>query len=105
MTSPISTCPPVALAVDTRLQELGQLDPEALRFRLTLETNSEPRTRADAIKTILEDAAYLIPTHGWELVWDPRGIRLTHEGHTLVLGVPANAAAFVDSRESFPTQR
>lgn len=95
---------PVALAVDARLQELGQLDAADLRFRLILETNTEPRSRADAIRTVLADASYLVPTHGWDLGWDDRGLRLTHDGHTLVLGIPTNVRTFVESFSDAPAK-
>lgn len=93
---------PVALAVDGRLQELGRLDDAELRFRLALETNNEPRDRAAAVAAVLADVAYLTPTHGWELEWDSRGLRLTHDGHTLVLGVPDNLRAYVESFAAAP---
>ena len=32
---------------------------------------------------------HLTDTHHWEFSWDPRGLRMTHEAHTLVLGIPA----------------
>jgi hypothetical protein len=93
---------PVALAVDERLAELGTLSDQELTFRLALETNSEPRSRAAAESAVLADAAYLVDTHGWDIEWDPRGVRLTHDGHTLVLGVPANVRAYVESFAPVP---
>lgn len=33
--------------------------------------------------------AHLVDCHDWELSWDPRGLRLKHDAHTFVLGIPA----------------
>jgi hypothetical protein len=30
----------------------------------------------------------MIDQHAWEFSWDERGLRLTHDAHTLVLGIP-----------------
>jgi hypothetical protein len=88
---------PVALAIDDRLQELAALDPAELDRRIVWETNMQPRTVEGAHHAILEDLTYLIPTRGWELSWDERGVRLQHRDHTLVLGVPDNLAAWAAS--------
>ena len=58
---------PVVLAVDARIEQLGQLDKDGL----------------------LRTVTHLVDCHGWESSWDPRGLRLTHDAHTFVLGIPA----------------
>jgi hypothetical protein len=88
---------PVALAVDTRLQDLAGLDHAELDRRIVWETNMMPRSREGAARAIVEDLTSLVPTRGWELSWDERGIRLQHRDHTLVLGIPDNLARWVDS--------
>lgn len=88
---------PAALAVDKRLQELSGLSHDDLDERIACETNSAPRTRESAERAILADLAYLTPTHGCDLAWDARGIRLQHRDHTLVLGVPDNLTRWVAS--------
>jgi len=80
---------PVVLAVDARLQELGQLDEDGLAFEVGLESDSPGFTRRMREDALIRTIRYLIETHDWEFRWDPRGLRLTHEGHTFVLGVPA----------------
>jgi hypothetical protein len=32
---------------------------------------------------------------GWQPTWDPRGVRLTHGNHTLVLGVSHRLTEYV----------
>jgi hypothetical protein len=80
---------PVVLAVDARIEELGQLDKGGLAYEVALESDSPdftPRMRQEAlIRTI----THLTDSHGWEFRWDPRGLRLTHGAHAFVLGIPA----------------
>lgn len=87
---------PVALAVDARLAELGRLAPAELSRRIVLETNTQPRTCEEAGRALADAAGYLIETHNWELAIDPRGLRLTHEGHSFVLGLSASLRNYVE---------
>jgi hypothetical protein len=88
---------PVALAIDDRLQELAGLSHAELAKRIVWETNMTPSSPEGARRAILEDLVYLIPTRGWELSWDDRGIRLQHRDHSLVLGIPENLAQWVSA--------
>ena len=47
-------------------------------------------------EALIRTVAHLIDGHDWEFSWDPRGLRLTHDGHTLVLGIPAVFLEFLD---------
>jgi hypothetical protein len=38
---------------------------------------------------LIRTVTHLIDRHDWEFSWDPRGLRLTHDMHTFVLGIPA----------------
>jgi hypothetical protein len=38
---------------------------------------------------LIRTITHLIDSHDWEFSWDPRGLRLTHDTHTFVLGIPA----------------
>lgn len=86
---------PVALAIDERLEELAKLDAGELQRRIAWETNSEPRNSDEAAQALVASITYLLDTHGWEVSWDTRGIRLHHENHHVVLGVPENLADYV----------
>lgn len=79
---------PVVLAVDARIDELGQLDPEALAFRIALESDLADTTSQLREAGLLRAVAYLIELHDWKISVDPRGIMLTHKQHTVVLGMP-----------------
>jgi hypothetical protein len=80
---------PVVLAVDARIEELGHLDKDQLAHKVEFHSDSNDYVRRVSEEALIETVTYLIDTHGWEFSWDPRGLRLTHDGHTLVLGIPA----------------
>ena len=40
-------------------------------------------------EALIRAITHLVEPHHWELSWDPRGLRMTHDAHTFVLGVPA----------------
>jgi hypothetical protein len=87
---------PVALQVDHRLEELGRLSRDELHQRVALEANNETWERDRRARDVVVSATYLLDLHGWTATWDDRGIRLSHDKHRLVLGVPVNVAAYVD---------
>ena len=80
---------PVVLAVDARIEELGQLDMDRLTYEVALESDSPDYTRKLREEALIRTITHLIDTHDWQFSWDPRGLRLTHETHTFVLGIPA----------------
>jgi hypothetical protein len=85
---------PVALALEERLVQLGQLSLEDLGRLVALESPGPDRTRTDREKALLRTITYLIELHGWSAEWDPRGLRMSHGGRSLVLGVPALLADY-----------
>jgi len=91
---------PVALAVDARITELGRLDKEQLAYEVALESDSPDFTREMREEALIRTVTHLIDTHDWEFSWDPRGLRLTHDAHTFVLGLPA---VFVEYLQGSPT--
>lgn len=80
---------PVALAVDARIEEFGRLDKERLAYEVALESDTPDFTRRMREDGLIRAVTHLIDTHDWDVGWDPRGLRLTHEAHTFVLGIPA----------------
>jgi len=80
---------PVVLALETRIEELAQLDVDALSTEVAVVSNTAGWTRELREAGLLQAVRYLIDCHGWTLSWDPRGLRLTHGRHEVVLGVPA----------------
>ena len=80
---------PVLLAVDARIEELGKLDKDGLAYEVALESDSPDFTRQMREEALIRTITHLTETHHWEFSWDPRGLRLTHDAHTFVLGIPA----------------
>ena len=87
---------PVVLTVDARIEELGRLDKDGLTYEVALESDSPDFTRAMREEALLRTVTHLIDTHDWEFSWDPRGLRLTHDAHTFVLGIPAVFRAYLE---------
>ena len=80
---------PVVLAVDARIDKLGQLGKDGLAYEVALDSDSPDFTRRIREDGLIRTVTHLIDCHGWEFSWDPRGLRLTHHAHTFVLGIPA----------------
>jgi len=78
----------VVLAVDARIEELGRLDRDRLAYKVALESDSPDFTRSMREDGLIRTVTHLIDSHDWEFSWDPRGLRLTHDAHTFVLGIP-----------------
>jgi hypothetical protein len=81
---------PVLLHLDERLSELGCFDLAELAERIALTTNLpdwDEKWRRDAL---LEALGRDLDLGGWALSWDPRGLRVSHGLHHVVLGVPAS---------------
>ena len=90
---------PVVLAVDARIEELGYLSKDQLNYEVALESDSPDFTRRMREEALIRTLTHLIDRHGWEFSWDPRGLRLSHDAHALVLGIPA---VFVEYLEGSP---
>jgi hypothetical protein len=87
---------PVVLAVDARIEELGRLSKDQLDYEVALETGSPDFTRQMREEALIRTIAHPIEPHGWKLSWDPRGLRLHHDTHSLVLGIPAVFAEYLE---------
>ena len=87
---------PTALALEHRVEEMGELDLDQLTERVAIESNCPDWTREMRDAGLLSTVAYLIDLNGWELSWDPRGLRMKHGLHSLVLGVPPSFTAYRD---------
>ena len=86
---------PVALAIDARLEQLGQLTPAELEFEVALEGDRPQRTRELREDGLLATITHTVDPHGWSCSWDPRGLRLTHGQHAFVLGLPPSLSAYL----------
>ena len=86
---------PVALAVDARIEDLGRLDNDQLEHKIAFLSDSQDYTPQLREQALIATITSLINCHDWEFSWDSRGLRLTHEGHTFVLGVPAGFREYI----------
>jgi hypothetical protein len=87
---------PVVLAVDARIEELGHLDKDGLAYEVALETDSPDFTRRIREEALIRTITHLIDVHNWKFSWDPRGLRVTHDAHTFVLGIPAVFSEYLE---------
>lgn len=87
---------PVALAVDARIEELGRLNKEQLAYEVALESDTPDFTRGMREDALIRAITHLVDAHHWTFSMDPRGLRLTHDTHTFVLGIPAIFAEYLD---------
>jgi hypothetical protein len=90
---------PVALAVDARIEELGRLDKDQLAYEVALESDTPDFTREMREDALVRSLTHLVDTHGWTFSVDPRGLRLTHDAHTFVLGIPAVFTQYLEGSE------
>jgi hypothetical protein len=88
---------PVALAVDARIEELGHLAKDQLAYQVALESDEPDFTRQLREEALIRTITHLLDTHDWQFSWDPRGLRLTHEAHTFVLGIPAVFLGYLEN--------
>jgi hypothetical protein len=86
---------PVVLSIDARLDHLGTLEPRALAQQVAVESNLPDWSREDRERALLESIQHFVDCRGWAVTWDPRGLRLSHGEHSLVLGVPANLGQYL----------
>jgi hypothetical protein len=86
---------PVLLAVDARIEELGQLDRARLAYEVALESDLPDISRQMREEALIRAITHLTDTHHWAFSWDPRGLRMTHDAHTFVLGLPAVLLGFL----------
>jgi hypothetical protein len=86
---------PVLLAVDARLEELGQLDKGRLAYEVALESDLPDVIRQMREEALIRAITHLTDAHHWTFSWDPRGLRMTHDAHTFVLGLPPGLLDFL----------
>ena len=87
---------PVVLAVDARIAELGKLDAKDLSYQVALQSDTPDFTRQMREDALIRAIIHMIDTHDWEFGWDARGLRLVHDAHTFVLGIPATFREYLE---------
>lgn len=87
---------PVTLALDAALDELAPLTGDQLVGLVELRTGELPTTPDERAAAMLRTVCRGIDTRGWVTGWTPRGLRVSHGRHQVVLGVPANVRAYLE---------
>ena len=91
---------PVTLELDQRIDELGRLGPKAFGKEIALESDLADWTRDLREAALLRTVGHLVEMHNWVLSWDPRGLRLSHKGRHVVLGIPDSFRVFLSGAPS-----
>lgn len=86
---------PVLLELDERLETFNELSPKDVELRVTLDTDRQPRHAGDRAALLLESITRAVDTHGWATSWAPRGLRMSHDGHAVVLGIPESLKVYL----------
>ena len=90
---------PIALAVDAQIEELGHLDIDGLATEVALESDMADWSRSMREEALIRTVQSFGDYHKWTFSWDPRGLRLTHGGHTFVLGIPPVFVEYLSSTQ------
>lgn len=88
---------PVVLGLDARINELAALSAADLARQVALESDEADWTAEMRGDALLRTVAHLVDLHGWALAWNARGIQMSHDRHSLVLGVPASFHHYIDA--------
>jgi hypothetical protein len=86
---------PVALGVDAELASLDHLTQDELLTYIVLVTNREPRSGDERREYFVEAVTRHLPMHGWRATLDPRGLRLSNDEHSVVLGLPPGIRSYL----------
>lgn len=87
---------PVALELEHELAGLSGLSSRELDAQVALRANRDPHTTEERRRDLLAAVTHSLDLHGWEVSWEPRGLRMSHDAHELVLGVDRNLTEYLD---------
>ncbi len=86
---------PVALDLDQQLAQLGLLDQAEIHYLVALTTDREPNTLDRRRELLMSSLLRDVDSHGWDIAWHERGLKLAHGDRHLVLGIPQSVRTFV----------
>jgi len=87
---------PLVLDIDERLETMASLSAKDLEARVALDANVDTTNPHQRLVGLLIAVTQQIDMRGWQASLHPRGVKLEHSDHSIVLGVPATFAAFLD---------
>ena len=87
---------PVLLALDARLAEMSLLNLDELVQRIAIDSDCADWTEDMRESGLLDTVRHVVDLRGWTLSWDPRGLRIHHGRHHVVLGIPGTFRNYID---------
>lgn len=87
---------PLLLVLNERLEELSRLELDQLHAHVGLVSDQPDWSREIREAGLLEAVRHTIDCHDWALSWHPRGLRVSHGKHEVVLGTPATFPAYLE---------
>jgi hypothetical protein len=88
---------PVAITLDSRLNDLCATPSDQLAGLVELRTTQRPESHDERRDAMLKTITHAMDTRGWTASWHERGLAISHAQHSLVLGIPANIKAYLES--------
>jgi hypothetical protein len=86
---------PVVLALDSKIEELSKIDDHALAYWIALEGDRADWTPELRQSGLLQAIRQAVDLHDWQISVDPRGLKLSHGRHSLVIGIPQTFVAYL----------
>ena len=87
---------PLLLVLNERLEELSRLELDELHKHVGLVSDQPDWSREIREAGLLHAISHTIDCHDWKLSWHPRGLRVSHSKHQVVLGIPATFGKYLD---------
>lgn len=93
---------PMVLQLEDRLTELGALSQDELRYRVGLDSDLPDWDEERRQQALLRSVERRVDLGGWQLSWDPRGLRAAHGTHHVVLGLPESMIDYLKGAVGVP---
>ncbi len=86
---------PVVLGLNANLERLGKLSIHELATEVALVSNVPDWTRGLREQGLIRAISDGVECHGWDLSFEQRGLCVSHDRREIVLGLPAQCAAYL----------
>lgn len=87
---------PLVLQLDRQLASYSALNADEIHLRVSLEVDADPHFAPARRECVLDALTRYVDTHGWDLSWTTRGLRLHHDTRSVTLGVPPSLAGYLE---------
>ena len=93
---------PLLLTLNERIEELSCLELDQLHRHVGLVSDQPDWSREIREEGLLGAVGHVIDCHDWRLSWHPRGLRVSHGKHEVVLGTPATFTEYIEGTHQAP---